>query len=140
VSEVEIPPQEEISYTEKLVHLALPVRLTHMAKGDRSGIEMACTYDIHTKGARFLSFRDVKIGDLITVERGRNKSVCQVIWTADPDSALRGQFTVECRGQPDSVGRGAAANAGTVFAHRSRCAQEKACDEQLPQRRPEPPP
>ncbi len=40
--------------------------------------------------------RDVKVGDLITVERGRNKSVCQVIWTADPESALRGQFTVEC--------------------------------------------
>lgn len=96
MSEVEIRPQEEISYAEKLVHLALPVRLTHMAKGDRSGIEMACTYDIHTKGARLLSFRDVKIGDLITVERGRNKSVCQVVWTADPNSALRGQFTVEC--------------------------------------------
>ena len=32
----------------------------------------------------------------MTVERGRNKSVCQVVWTADPESALRGQFTVEC--------------------------------------------
>jgi hypothetical protein len=57
---------------------------------------MACTYDIHTRGARLLSFRDVKVGDLITVERGRNKSMCQVVWTADPNSALRGQFTVEC--------------------------------------------
>jgi hypothetical protein len=33
---------------------------------------------------------------LITVERGRNKSICQVVWTADPRSPLRGQFTVEC--------------------------------------------
>jgi hypothetical protein len=81
---------------EKLVHLALPVRLTHMQNGERSGPEMACTYDIHPRGARLLSFRNVKIGDLITVERGRNKSVCQVVWTADPQSALRGQFTVEC--------------------------------------------
>ena len=38
----------------------------------------------------------MKVGDLVTVERGRTKSVCQVVWTADPDSALRGQFTVEC--------------------------------------------
>jgi len=96
VNEVGIPPQEEIASVEKLIHLALPVRLTHMAKGERSGVEMACTYDIHPKVARLLSFRDVRIGDLITVERGRNKSVCQVIWTGDPNSALRGQFTVEC--------------------------------------------
>ncbi len=81
---------------EKLVHLALPVRLTHMAEGSRGALEMACTYDIHPRGARLLSFRDVKVGDLINVERGRNKSVCQVVWTADPNSALRGQFTVEC--------------------------------------------
>jgi hypothetical protein len=40
--------------------------------------------------------RDVQVGDLITIERGRSKSVCRVVWTADPDSALHGQFTVEC--------------------------------------------
>ncbi len=81
---------------EKLVHLALPVRLAHMVNGERGELEMACTYDIHPKGARLLSFRDVKVGDLVTVERGRSKSVCQVVWTADPNSPLRGQFTVEC--------------------------------------------
>jgi hypothetical protein len=81
---------------EKLIHLALPVRLTHMQNGERSGMELACTYDIHPRGARLLSCRDVKVGDLIAVERGRYKSVCQVVWTADPNSALRGQFTVEC--------------------------------------------
>jgi hypothetical protein len=80
----------------KLIHLALPVRLTHMQNGGRSGIELACTYDIHPRGARLLTCRDVKVGDLIGVERGRYKSVCQVVWTADPSSALRGQFTVEC--------------------------------------------
>ena len=67
-----------------------------MQNGERGGSEFACTYDIHPRGARLLSARDVKVGDLVTVERGRNKSVCQVIWTADPESALRGQFTVEC--------------------------------------------
>jgi hypothetical protein len=47
-------------------------------------------------GARLRSGREVKVGDWITIERGRGKSRCQVVWTADPDSALRGQFTVEC--------------------------------------------
>ena len=96
MSEAVIQSQQEVGSAEKLIHLALPVRLTHMANGGHSGPEMACTYDIHPKGARLLSFRDVKVGDLITIERGRNKSVCQVVWTASPNSALRGQFTVEC--------------------------------------------
>jgi hypothetical protein len=30
------------------------------------------------------------------VERGRNKAICQVVWRADPASALHGQFTVQC--------------------------------------------
>jgi hypothetical protein len=89
-----IAPQEGAA--EKLVHLALPVRLFHMQNGERSTLELACTYDIHPRGARLLSSRDVKVGDFVTVERGRLKSVCQVVWTADPQSALRGQFTVEC--------------------------------------------
>ena len=67
-----------------------------MKSGERGALEMACTYDIHPRGARLLSVRDVKVGDLVTVERGRHKSVCQIVWTADPNSALRGQFTVEC--------------------------------------------
>jgi hypothetical protein len=81
---------------DKLIHLALPVRLTHMQNGERGAQELVCTYDIHPRGARLLSGRDMKVGDLITVERGRTKSVCAVVWTADPDSVLRGQFTVEC--------------------------------------------
>jgi len=96
VSDEAIQSRRDAAPAEKLVHLALPVRLTHMQNGERSVLEMACTYDIHPRGARLLSFRHVEVGDLITVERGRNKSVCQVVWTADPDSPLRGQFTVEC--------------------------------------------
>jgi hypothetical protein len=81
---------------EKLIHLALPVRLTHMRDGERSAPEMVCTYDIHPRGARLRSSRDVKVGDWIIIERGRTKTVCHVIWTADPDSELQGQFTVQC--------------------------------------------
>jgi PilZ domain len=105
VSDERIQPQEDVvtrdasrasAPVEKLIHLALPVRLVHMENGERSGQELACTYDIHPRGARLRSVRNVKLGDLITIERGRSKSICRVVWTADPDSALRGQFTVEC--------------------------------------------
>ncbi len=87
---------QEAAPIEKLIHLALPVRLIHMQDGERGELELVCTYDIHPRGARLLSCRDVKVGDFVTVERGRTKSVCQVVWTANPDSELRGQFTVEC--------------------------------------------
>lgn len=79
-----------------MVHLALPVRWSLVGQEGRGAAEMACTYDIHPHGARLLSSRDVNIGDLVMVERGRNKAICQVVWTADPASALRGQFTVQC--------------------------------------------
>lgn len=87
---------EEGLLTSKLVHLAVPVRWSLVGDEGRGSAEMACTYDIHPQGARLLSSRDVKVGDLVNVERGRNKAVCQVIWTADPDTPLRGQFTVQC--------------------------------------------
>ena len=90
------PERRDGAPVEKLIHLALPVRLIHMENGERGGLELACTYDIHPRGARLRSSRDLKVGDLVTVERGRTKSICQVVWTADPDSPLRGQFTVEC--------------------------------------------
>lgn len=86
----------EGAQVEKLVHLALPVRLIHMPNGECGALEIACTYDIHPRGARLRSSRDLKVGDFVTVERGRMKSICQVVWAADPNSPLRGQFTVEC--------------------------------------------
>jgi len=81
--------------TSKLVHLALPVRWSFVDR-ERGGVEAACTYDIHPRGARLVGGRDVNVGDLLMVERGRNKAICQVVWAADPTSPLRGQFTVQC--------------------------------------------
>jgi PilZ domain len=82
--------------TGKLIHLALPVRWSLIGQQGRGPAEMACTYDIHPRGARLLSTREVTIGDMVMVERGRNKAICQVVWAADTASALRGQFTVQC--------------------------------------------
>ena len=80
----------------KLVHLALPVRWSVIEQGGKSPMETACTYDIHPRGARLLGGREVNVGDLVLIERGRNRAVCQVVWRGDPDSQLRGQFTVQC--------------------------------------------
>jgi len=82
--------------TRKLVHLALPVRWSLVGQEGRGSAEVACTYDIHPHGARLVSSRDVNVGDLVLLERGRNKAICQVVWSADPSSPLRGQFTVQC--------------------------------------------
>ena len=82
--------------TGKLVHLALPVRWSMVAQEGRGPVETACTYDIHPHGARLVSTRAVSVGDLVMVERGRHKTVCQVVWAADPASPLQGQFTVQC--------------------------------------------
>lgn len=90
------PSPEDGLLTAKLVHLALPVRWSLIGQEGRNPVEMACTYDIHPHGARLLGSRQVNLGDLVIVERGRNKAVCQVIWAGDAASALRGQFTVQC--------------------------------------------
>jgi hypothetical protein len=82
--------------TGKLLHLALPVRWSLVGEEGRGPAEIACTYDIHPQGARLLSGRHVSVGDIVLVERGRNKAMCRVIWSADPASPLRGQFTVQC--------------------------------------------
>jgi hypothetical protein len=82
--------------TGKLLHLALPVRWSRVGEEGRGPAEIACTYDIHPQGARLLSGRDVNVGDVVLVERGRAKAMCRVIWCADPASPLRGQFTVQC--------------------------------------------
>ncbi len=90
------PSPEDGLLTAKLVHVALPVRWSLMSQEGRGPAEMACTYDVHPHGARLLSARVVNVGDLVLMERGRNKAVCQVIWSGDSASALRGQFTVQC--------------------------------------------
>lgn len=82
--------------TGKLLHLALPVRWSLVGEEGRGPTEIACTYDVHPQGARLLGGRDVNVGDVILVERGRSKAMCRVIWSADPTSPLRGQFTVQC--------------------------------------------
>ena len=94
-SQTKTPPEDGL-LTGKLVHLALPVRWSLIGQEGRGPAEMACTYDIHPHGARLLGASEVNIGDMVMVERGRNKAICQVVWAGDAASDLRGQFTVQC--------------------------------------------
>jgi PilZ domain len=89
------PPADGL-LTSKVIHIALPVRWSIVSEEGRGQLEMACTYDIHPQGARLLSARTLSVGDLVMVERGRTKAICQVVWSADPSSPLRGQFSVQC--------------------------------------------
>jgi len=82
---------------EKRIHIALPLRITYWDKDKKPGLEMACTYDISPRGARITSLRCVKeTGEIIAIERGRNKSYCRVVWVGEPNSQLKGQIGVQC--------------------------------------------
>jgi hypothetical protein len=94
-SETNTPPREGL-LSGKMVHLALPVRWSLVEERGRGPVELGCTYDIHPRGARLTGSREMNAGDLLLVERGRNKAMCQVVWTGDRDSDLRGQFAVQC--------------------------------------------
>jgi len=80
---------------EKRVHVALPIRVTYWKNGVRTGVQLACTYDIGPSFARVTGLRDsCRVGDLFTVERGRRRAQFRVCWVGDGD--MRGQFGIEC--------------------------------------------
>ena len=86
-------PTERI---DKRVHVALPIRITYWDKDKKPGVEMACTYDISSRGARITNLRCVKgVGEVVAVERGRNKSFCRVVWVGEQGTEVRGQIGLQ---------------------------------------------
>lgn len=83
--------------TDRRVHVALPVRVTYWDAQNRPCLDMACTYDISAHGARVTGLRYVKqAGEIIAIERGRNKAYCRVAWIGEPGSELYGQIGIQC--------------------------------------------
>lgn len=83
--------------TEKRIHVALPVRITYFDADAKPRLEMACTYDISSHGARVTGLRCVKeAGEILVVERGRSKAFCRVVWIGESSSSLRGQVGIQC--------------------------------------------
>jgi PilZ domain len=70
-------------------------------------VEMACTYDISSRGARITNLRCVKgVGEVVAVERGRNKSFCRVVWMGDQGSEVRGQIGLQTVDKDKSMWEG----------------------------------
>jgi hypothetical protein len=88
---------ERADRNDKRIHVALPVRITYWDKDKKPGLEMACTYDISPHGARISSLRCIKeTGEIVAVERGRNKAFCRVVWIGEPNTELSGQIGLQC--------------------------------------------
>ena len=82
---------------ERRVSVALPVRVIYYEEDSKPRLEMACTYDISAHGARLTGLRCVKeAGEIVTIERGRNKAFCRVVWIGEANSHLRGQVGIQC--------------------------------------------
>lgn len=82
---------------ERRVSVALPVRVTYYDDDSKPRLEMACTYDISAHGARLTGLRCVKeAGEIVTIERGRSKAFCRVVWIGDTNSHLQGQVGIQC--------------------------------------------
>lgn len=90
-------PNQPPARTDKRIHVCLPIRVTYWGEDSKPRLEMACTYDISSHGARLTGLRCVKqAGEILAIERGKNKALCRVAWIGDPNSQLRGQVGVQC--------------------------------------------
>ncbi len=82
---------------KKRLHVALPIRVTYWDDAQKPCLEIACTYDISEHGARVTGLRYVKeAGEVIAIERGKNKAFCRVVWVGEPNSELQGQIGLQC--------------------------------------------
>jgi PilZ domain len=78
------------------IRVALPFRVTCWDGETNPSLDAACTYDISPQGARITNLRCVKeAGEIIAIERGRNKVFCRVVWVGDPHSEFRGQMGIQ---------------------------------------------
>jgi PilZ domain len=92
----EVPSNPSPERQTKRIHVALPIRVTCWDSKNKPGLEMACTYDISEHGARVSGLRCVGVGEIVAVERGRNKAFCRVVWVGEPNSELQGQIGIQC--------------------------------------------
>lgn len=81
---------------DKRIQLAIPLRVTTWDEHKKPLQDLACTLDVSMRGARLYGVRStLKVGDVVTVERGRNKLFCRVVWIGTPDSDKKGQIGVQ---------------------------------------------
>ena len=89
--------KEAVDRSDKRISVALPVRVTYYDSGSKPRLEMACTYDISAHGARLTGLRCVKeAGEIVTIERGRSKAFCRVVWIGEASTHLQGLVGIQC--------------------------------------------
>jgi len=80
---------------QRRVGLALPVRITSWDEKRKPRVEMGCTYDVSNGGVRLGGLRNhLRVGDIVLLERGRNKMHCRVVWSG-PQSGVDGQMGLQ---------------------------------------------
>jgi hypothetical protein len=90
------PNAESPERVDTRVEVAMPLRVTFWDAENKPLLDMACTYDISARGARISGLRSVKeAGEIIAIERGRNRTFCRVVWVGDANSQQRGQVGIQ---------------------------------------------
>lgn len=91
-----LPGTEPPERVDPRVQVALPLRVTFWDRENKPLLDMACTYDISSQGARISGLRAVvEAGDILAVERGKNKTYCRVVWVGRANSKQRGQVGIQ---------------------------------------------
>ena len=81
----------------KRARLAVPVRISRRMEEGSIASQMACTLDVTAEGARLNGVYSVKgPGEVIAVERGKNKALFRVVWVGERGTAHTGQLGVQC--------------------------------------------
>jgi hypothetical protein len=101
--------------------VALPVRITYYDSSKRPCIGMACSYDISSKGAKISGIRyGLKSGEIVAVERNRNRVFCRVVWVGDENSPLKGQIGIECTDPAKGMWENELRELGAKYEHMSQ--------------------
>jgi PilZ domain len=82
---------------QKRARLAVPVRISRRMEEGSISSQMACTLDVTIEGARLNGVYSVKgPGEVIAVERGKNKALFRVVWVGARGTPHTGQLGVQC--------------------------------------------
>ena len=76
---------------------AMPVRIKIAGVDLKSGTFSACTLDISPYGVR-ISHPGVHldVGQIVTIERSKERAMFRVVWVGSPDSPRKGQVGLHC--------------------------------------------
>ncbi|HTC94752.1 MAG TPA: PilZ domain-containing protein [Terriglobales bacterium] len=82
---------------EQRTPIALPVKVSFLDKGKQTKTEMACTLNVSPRGARLGGIRNsIKPGDIVTIQRGKEKAMYRVAWVGTREEQKEGQVGFEC--------------------------------------------